>query len=249
MTRSFPVTPPGSSHRKQRPDFKALGKRYWPVLVGAALVIAALLLIFSLRSSQQEVVDVTGEKDIAASQRDAAAGQAQTLAQQIIAACADAETRAELPPGLCSRAAQVSADPVPPVPGAPGAPGPEGPVGPSGLPGVAGIDGDPGTPGIQGVPGPPGMDGSPGVSGSNGADGTPGVPGPQGDPGANGRDGVDGGPGPAGPPGASIRSLQFQADGSGSCNAIVILTDGTQLPPSPVAPEVCGDSGNGSFLN
>lgn len=173
-------------------------RRYWPVLVGVALVIAALLLVFSLRDRQQEVQTVTGQKDVAVAQRDATAGQAQSLADQITTACADPSARAELPSTLCTRAAQVRQDPIPGVPGAPGAPGDPGPQGAQGIPGEPGAPGTPGSPGLPGMPGPQGEPGVPGAPGAPGSPGSPGAEGPRGD---TGPEGPPGDTGPEGPPG------------------------------------------------
>jgi hypothetical protein len=245
---------------------KQMWRRWWPVLVGVALLIAALLLVFSIRTKTAEVTSVTGAKDVAVAQRDATALQSQNLATQITQACNDKDAASELPAGLCVRAQQIKQDPIPGVPGAPGAPGPAGPTGTNGAagipgepgvagapgaagaagipgaPGAAGTDGTPGAAGTDGTPGAAGTDGTPGAAGTPGLPGTPGLdgaPGPQGNPGPQGAQGV---PGATGQPGRGIAGLRFEGDGNGNCNAVITYTDG---PPDivPVSPAVCDSGG------
>lgn len=223
MTRSFPATKTANAQRVHRKPggAKQFVRRFWPVLVGVALVVAALALMLGLRSSQ-------GQTEVAAAQRDAAASQALSLADQVALACASPAARAELPESACVAAAQVRSDPVPPVAGASGAPGSEGPEGPAGPSGVQGL------PGLPGLPGPPGDDGFPGTPGSQG---DPGPQGPPGDPGMDGSDGAQGPIGPQGPVGVGIESVQLVQNAAG-CALLVTYTDQTSQTV-PVAQSVC----------
>lgn len=98
------------------------------------VVTAALLVIFLAGSvlwaqrGQQQAQDLTGvvaqERDTAATQRDATAARAASLAEQIKAACREGTLQGP----VCEQAEEVAASPVPPVPG---------PIGPAGPPPTA----------------------------------------------------------------------------------------------------------------
>ena len=168
------------------------GQQRWVFIAVALLggLAVAAGLILTARTGQ--VQDQAEQLPVVTSQRDAAADQAQGLAERVVAACAAGGEAAEQlrQVGVCQEAEQVRADPVP------------GPPGPAGEPG------DPGTPGAAGPPGPQGSAGAPGadstVPGPQGPQGPTGAAGPAGRNGAdglNGRDGAPGPTGPAGPPG------------------------------------------------
>lgn len=155
------------------------------VAVLGALAVAAGLIL-TARTGQ--VQDQAEQLPVVTSQRDAAADQAQALAERVVAACAaGGEAAIQLQRvGVCQEAEQVRAEPVP------------GPPGPAGEPGSPGAPGEQGAQGPQGGPGP---QGDPGLQGTPGATGPAGPTGPAGRDGANGRDGAPGAVGPAGPSG------------------------------------------------
>lgn len=131
--------------------------------------------------------------------------QAQSLADQVRAACERGGEVARQLGAACQKAADVKATPAP-IEGPPGVPGPSGPPGPEGPKGDT-------VTGPQGAPGAPGANGQSGNTGAAGRDGQDGAEGPQGEPGPAGPEGPQGVPGPAGPqgpPGESPSSWTFQ---------------------------------------
>lgn len=99
------------------------------ILVLTAAAAAVLFLVGSVlwaQFGQQQAVDQTGvveqQRDAVTEERDAAAGQAQSLAEQIRAACSSGD----LAGPVCEQAERVATTPVPPAPG---------PTGPEGQPG------------------------------------------------------------------------------------------------------------------
>lgn len=169
----------GMHRRDDRP-----ASRWWVwllALVGVAAVVAG---VFLTRGAGQ----VEEQAETATVQRDAAAEQAQNLAERVVTACTSGgEAARQLQQvGVCQQAAEVRADPIPGPRGPAGAPGEPGPPGES-IPGPTGPPGPPGEsiPGPTGPPGPPGDDGDSvtGPPGPAGPQGEPGPAGPQGEPG------------------------------------------------------------------
>ena len=186
------------------------------------------------------------------SQRRAELAEATTvsLAEQIQAACLDAEVIVS-DQDVCDRADEVvdegppttvsgergPAGPAGPT-GFPGRPGIEGPSGPSGAPGA---EGQPGTDGqsIMGTPGPLGLPGAPGSTGEPGSPGADGPAGPPGESGPAGPTGPEGPPGPTGTPGEpgqpgtdgrGVLTLTCQDDGTW---LITYTDDTTSTTPGP----------------
>lgn len=169
------------------------------------------------------------------SQRRAELAEATTvsLAEQIQAACLDAEVIVS-DQDVCDRADEV-VDEGPPTTVS-GERGPAGPAGPTGFPGRPGTEGPSGPPGAEGQPGTdgqsimgtPGPLGLPGAPGSTGEPGSPGADGPAGPPGESGPSGPTGPEGPPGPTGTPGEPGQPGTDGRG----VLTLTcqdDGTWL--------------------
>lgn len=207
-----------------------------------ALAAAGVLFIVGsvlwAQAGQQAAQQQTG---VVERQRDAAAGQAQSLAEQIKTAC----TAGDLHGAVCDQAEQVAATPVP---------GPTGPRGATGDQGATGVPGPAGSQGAQGPQGVPGGQGSPGPTGAAGADGSNGDPGPQGDRGAQGEPGRqgeqgprgdEGPPGPQGEPGAPPDSytMQFSDGTTQTCSR----SGGSDTAPTYAcaAPVSSGDEGSG----
>ncbi|HYH26980.1 MAG TPA: hypothetical protein VD834_16665, partial [Blastococcus sp.] len=91
------------------------------VLAAAALMVAFLVVsVLWAQRGEQQAQTQTG---VVAQERDATAAQAQSLAEQIKAAC----SAAALSGPVCEQAAAVAATPVPPVPGPQGPAGDPGP--------------------------------------------------------------------------------------------------------------------------
>ena len=151
---------------------------------------------------------------------DDAASNANALADEVAAACADGAVEVD-GRNICTKAKQVKKDVDEPAKAAPagpqgprGVPGPRSTIpGPAGQPGEDGEDSDiPGPVGQQGqqgeqgqpgedstVPGPAGQAGAPGEDSSvPGPAGSPGSKGEKGEPGSKGEKGDTGPPGPAG---------------------------------------------------
>jgi hypothetical protein len=217
-------------------------RKYWPILVGLALILAALSLVYGLRAEKQKTDTAQVQTGVAVAERDATAVQAKSLADQIKEACNDPDARDQVPQAACIKADAVSNNPIPAVPGSPG---PRGQQGPEGVPGVPGSAGDPGTPGALGNQGSRGDQGSkgdqgiPGLKGDQGEQGDKGDQGAKGDQGTQGAQGDQGSIGPAGP---GIQSLTFASDGNGGCVAVVTYTDGRVDRPA-VSPQVCSSQG------
>ncbi|MDN5931546.1 MAG: hypothetical protein L0I24_10870 [Pseudonocardia sp.] len=179
-TRTPNEVPPRDRHRLRTPR-----PRLAVVALAALAVLFLLVSVFIAQLGKRDAETTTG---VVEGQRDAAAGQAVNLSQQILAEC-DA---GRLVGQICDAARGVVADPIPGVPGRPGEPGAPGAPGAPGQPGV------PGPPGPVGPPGPAGADSTiPGPAGQDGQDGTNGTDGVPGADGAPGMDGADGDP-PAG---------------------------------------------------
>lgn len=89
------------------------------VIIGLALVLAAASLVVALRQAQNTTAAVTHQKDTAVAERDAAAQQASTLAEQVTAACNAGGASADQLRGIgaCAKAEQVKANPVVTAPG------------------------------------------------------------------------------------------------------------------------------------
>lgn len=217
---------------KKKIDYKKY-RRYWPVVVGIALLLAGLSLIWGLRSQQQKTDTAQIQTGVAVAERDATAVQAKSLAEQVKEACADADARAQLPDAMCDKADQVSRDPIPAVPG------PKGQQGDTGVPGVPGVAGAAGTPGASGDKG---AQGATGLKGDKGDKGDTGDKGSTGDKGEKGDTGTTGSKGSQGDAGAGISSLTFESDGNGGCAAVVTYTDGRVERPA-VSPQVCTSQG------
>jgi hypothetical protein len=195
------------------PGLHRKDERGLPTWLVVAIVILGLLAVTGGVYATLGAGDAEEQRDINAVQRDAAADQAQGLAERVVAACATGGEAAEQlqQVGVCREAEQVRADPVPgpagPAgdpgdPGDPGAPGPEGPQGAAGTPGSdSTVPGPQGPQGESGAAGPPGRDGVDGVNGRDGAPGAAGPAGPAGEPGLAGPAGPAGEPGPQGEPG------------------------------------------------
>lgn len=155
--------------------------------IAAILIVVLGLLawtVWSINSTQKEADD--------------AASNANALADEVAAACADGSVKVD-GRDICAKAKQVKKDVDEPA-----AAGPAGPVGPRGLPGprstVPGPAGQPGDDGQDSdIPGPAGDPGEPGNPGAPGEDSD--IPGPVGEPGSAGEPGAAGEPGQAGAPG------------------------------------------------
>lgn len=89
------------------------------LIIGVAAIAVLFLLgsVFVAQLGRQEARDQTGAVE---QQRDATAAQAQSLAEQIKAACRDGS----LAGPICTQAAQVAAEPIPGPQGPRGEPGP-----------------------------------------------------------------------------------------------------------------------------
>jgi hypothetical protein len=168
---------------------KSKRRMTWLALIAGILALcwAGYLQV----QSQQAVTDTQGQL----STKD---DQAQTLADQVQAACAKGGATAQALGAACTKASEIKDTPALPVAG------PTGPVGPEGPPGPVGATGNKGEPGTQGVPG---------SAGSPGTNGTPGLAGEPGASGSDGQNGAQGEPGPAGPEGPSGASGEDGADG------------------------------------
>jgi hypothetical protein len=179
------------------------GHPRWVLAVVAILAALAVGAGVLLTSRVGQVQDQAEQLPVVTSQRDAAADQAQGLAERVVAACAaggEAAKRLQQV-GVCQEAEQVRADPVPGPPGPAGEPGAAGPQGETGLQGPPGTDST--VPGPQGPSGPSGPAGPAGRNGIDGRDGAPGVAGPQGPAGPAGPQGEPGPPGSQGEPGSA----------------------------------------------
>lgn len=208
----------------------------WSIALGMVLVIACLVwTVWSISSSKQEADDN--------------AANANALADQVAAACADGEVKVN-GRDICTKAQQVKknvaqseAGPAGPQ-GPRGTPGPRSTVpGPAGSPGSDGEDSDiPGPVGEQGGQGEPGDQGAPGedseVPGPAGEAGAPGkdssVPGPagakgekgdKGPPGPRGAKGEKGDRGEPGKNGRGVSSVSCTSDG----DWIFTFTDDTTI--------------------
>lgn len=137
-----------------------------------------------------------------------------TLAQDLVAACAQVErlgsscVAATPPPAAVdvdepSPVVVVGRDGIDGQDGSAGPAGPQGPPGPVGPPGPAGRDGSPGPAGAPGGVGSTGPTGPPGPAGEQGPTGEAGSPGDPGEPGPSGA------AGPSGPPGPGPSSFTF----------------------------------------
>lgn len=153
----------------------------WQVLVGVAVVLAALLLFVDSRESE-------GAEQVAVAEKNATAERGLTLADQILAACQTGSIPADYS-AACNTAAEVSQEPVVVVQGDAGAQGAQGLRGEKGEKGEKGDNGDKGDTGEAGKDGEAGQDGQEGEAGQDGADGA------NGQPGQDGQDGADGDPG------------------------------------------------------
>lgn len=163
--------------------------------IGAALVVFVVGGLATVSQSQARDQRQAAVVTAVAVERDAAAQQSLTLAQQVRLACdAGGETATQLG-RACDTADRVIARPVP---------GPAGPAGATGPAGVPGLPGTAGIPGLEGPRGPAGEPGNAGAAGDKGPAGDRGESGPkgdQGDKGDPGDKGDQGDPGPVGPPG------------------------------------------------
>ena len=177
---------------------------------------------------------------------DDAASNANALADEVAAACADGAVEVD-GRNICTKAKQVKKDVDEPAKAAPagpqgprGVPGPRSTIpGPAGQPGEDGEDSDipgpVGQQGEQGQQGAPGEDSDvPGPVGAPGEDST--VPGPKGSkgekgdtvtgpPGPKGDKGETGSPGTDGKPGRGISDVSCTADGDWQFD----FTDGTTI--------------------
>ena len=161
-----------ADERRRRRNRYAIGA--WATI---ATLIAVLFFFWGLSAQRAEV----------------ATSNANTLAQQIKAACEkDGGKLIVDDRDLCQKAQRVIAAPAEPVPGPPGPEGPQGPQGPRGEQGPRGV---------QGAQGPEGPTGPEGPEGDAGQAGPPGPEGTDGDPGPVGEEGPPGEAGPAGPQG------------------------------------------------
>lgn len=159
------------------------------VLNWLALVLGILALLWAghLQLKTNDAAEQARQSEIAKG------AQAQSLADQVRAACDRGGDVARQLGAACQKAADVKATPAPQA----GPQGPQGPMGPEGPPGDT-------VTGPQGVPGDPGQDGRIGDTGATGSTGKDGAQGPKGDTGPAGPPGpagADGAPGPQGPPG------------------------------------------------
>lgn len=166
------------------------------VLVGLAVILAAVLLFIDSRTSEEDA-------EIAYAQVDATAQRALTLADEILAACEDGTIPAAYAQS-CDTAAEVSAEPVPPVMIQ------EGKQGRRGERGEKGEKGDPCLPSNPECRGPAGTNGTNGTNGTDGGNGTDGDDGPMGPMGP-------GGPaGPACQPGEAVEPYTWPDGRAGS---------------------------------
>lgn len=213
--------------------------RWSRALFSLAVIVCLAWIIWSLNTKTQEA--------------DNAAQNANALADQVAAACADGSVKVD-GRDICQKAKQLKKDVDDPSPAGPagqvgprGVPGPRSTIpGPAGKPGQDGEDSDipgpAGKPGVQGapgedseVPGPAGQVGAPGedssVPGPAGAPGAKGPPGDKGDPGSQGEPGSKGDKGDAGPPGPAgkngrgIQDVTCTSDG----DWLFEFTDGTNV--------------------
>lgn len=164
------------------PDPPKSSKKVLTWLALLAGILALLWAGYLQVQSQKTVTDTQGQL----SSKD---DQAQTLADQVQAACAKGGATAQALGAACTKASEIKDSPAPAIAG------PTGPVGPEGPQGVAGATGNKGEPGDQGIPG---TVGTPGIDGKAGSDGQAGAPGKDGE---NGAQGEVGPAGPEGPPG------------------------------------------------
>ena len=163
---------------------------------------------------------ITWDHAQASARAETATANAQTLAEQVQAACLAGDVIVS-DKNICARADAVADQPAVPVEGAQGPPGVSGT---NGMAGRAGIDGLNGTNGTNGINGTVGTPGELGVAGLNGQPGTAGTTGPNGEPGVTGAQGLPGAAGPAGTPGALGRGI-----------ASIVCTDSaTTTPPAPI---------------
>jgi len=180
----YPPLPPD-------PDEPKSSKRLITWLSLAAGILALCWAGYLQVQSQQTVTDTQGQL----STKD---DQAQTLADQVQAACAKGGATAQALGAACTKASEIKDSPAPPIAGPTGPVGPEGPPGPMGAtgnkgePGPQGLPGSAGTPGSEGKAGGEGQAGTPGKNGETGPQGEPGVAGPEGPPGAPGENGANG---------------------------------------------------------
>lgn len=216
----------------------------WAIVVSVlAAVVLGVLLARGASSTEDANVSLQGDKAVAEGQRDAAVGQSLDLASLVRQACSTGDLQPSDP--LCTRAAQVQAQPIPGTPGRPGDAGAAGrgvvgtSINPAGRLLVTFTDGltqDVGQ--VVGVDGKAGADGR-GITGSTlqagrlvltfSDGGTQDVGPVVGGDGADGRDGRDG---------RGVASVD-QVDG----RLVVTFTDGdTQdVGPVPVGPR--GEAG------
>jgi hypothetical protein len=231
---------PSNRHVREQPPKKKIDykkyRRYWPVIVGVALILAALALVFGYRSEQQKTDVAQTQTGVAVAERDATAVQAKSLADQIKEACEDPSERNQVPEAACVKANEVSNNPIPAIPG------PRGPQGDTGVSGVPGVAGAAGTPGTAGSKGDAGVAGPKGDKGDKGDTGDKGVAGDKGATGDKGEAGATGSKGSQGDAGAGISSLTFESDGNAGCVAVVTYTDGRVERPA-VSPQVCTSQG------
>ena len=99
-------------HRRDEPA------RWWlptTIAVGLVAVVTGVITTLSVGQVEDDVQAVTVQRNAAATERDAAAGQASSLAERVVAACeAGGESAAQLERvGACQQAQQVRAVPVP----------------------------------------------------------------------------------------------------------------------------------------
>ena len=175
------------AQRHAKPTWGTTARRWvsfgWPVFVGLAVLVAAVLLFIDSRESESG--EQTANESLAAT-----AERGQTLADQILAACQTGSIPQEYS-AACATAADVSAEPVV-VAGPAGETGPQGIQGIQGLRGEKGEKGEPGEKGEKGERGERGERGEAGQQGVAGEAGQDGRDGVDGQPGKDGRDGVDG---------------------------------------------------------
>jgi hypothetical protein len=160
------------TRRTQRPWGAWITRDRPARVIGVLMLAGSVVTLVSSSSAQQQRHEVTVSQ--VATERDAAASQAVSLADLVRQACADGGEQAAELGAACRKADQVKRDPIP---------------GPRGLPGVTGPPGSPGVegpPGIRGPVGPPGPVGPEGSAGDDGQDGQRGQQGVQGDKGESG---------------------------------------------------------------
>lgn len=107
----------GAHRREENP----VTGRWWLagiVALGVITIVTGVLTTLSAGQVEDEVEAVTGQRNVATIERDAAADQAASLAERVVAACASGgESAAQLVRvGACQQAEQVRAKPIP-VPG------------------------------------------------------------------------------------------------------------------------------------